>query len=177
MPTYDNCYICGKQEATKKNSHIIPSFLIALIFNYDGSSKRGKEVMVTITPVEEKVYIGELPDTKIDTLFDQEKLTDERIESELRINTASRDYIFCPKCENDLSKYLESPYSSDYKNGNNTDPVTAYFFWLSVIWRIYSAQLTSMRVSVLYHPLVHGRNCQRNRCSHSKGTLRIRFVI
>ena len=136
MPTYDDCYICGKQEATKKNSHIIPSFLIAPIFNYDGSSKRGKEVMFTITPVEEKVYIGELPDTKIDTLFDQEKLTDERIESELRINTASRDYIFCPKCENDLSKYLESPYSSDYKNGNNTDPVTAYFFWLSVIWRI-----------------------------------------
>ncbi len=136
MATFDNCYICGNAPASKKNSHIIPSFLIAPIFNYDGSTKRGKEVMVTITPTDEKVYIGELPDTKIENLFDKENLTDERIESELKINTAARDYIFCPKCENDLSKYLEAPYSIFYKNGKNEDPITAYFFWLSVVWRI-----------------------------------------
>lgn len=135
MGKNDMCLICKERPSTKKNSHIIPSFLLAPIFSYDGSSKRGGEVMFTITPTEEKVYIGELPDTKIESLFDTQSLTDERIDSELKVNTAAKDYIFCPKCEADLSKYLESEYSSMYSKGM-TGIEVPYFFWLSVIWRI-----------------------------------------
>lgn len=76
-----------------------------------------------------------LPDTKIEKLFDQESLTEERIESELKINTASKDYIFCPKCESDLSKYLETPYADELRDNKNSD-IIPYFFWMSVIWRI-----------------------------------------
>lgn len=136
MADFINCLICQDQPATKKNSHLIPSFLIAPIFNYDGSTKRGKEVMVTMTPFEEKVYIGELPDTKIESLFDQNNLTEERIDSELRINTAARDFIFCPKCENDLSIYLETPYSSEFRGDTRCSDDVPYFFWMSVVWRM-----------------------------------------
>lgn len=135
MTDNKKCLICQERIASKKNSHIIPSFLIAPIFSYDGSNKRGSEVMVTITPSEEKVFIGELPDTKIEKLFDQENLTEERIESELKINTASKDYIFCPKCESDLSKYLETPYSNELRDNKNSD-IIPFFFWMSVIWRV-----------------------------------------
>ena len=135
MTGNNQCLICHERIASKKNSHIIPSFLIAPIFSYDGSNKRGSEVMVTITPIEERVFIGELPDTKIEKLFDQDSLTEERIDNELRINTASRDYIFCPKCESDLSKLLETPYSVEFRD-NKTSRVVPYFFWMSVIWRV-----------------------------------------
>ena len=106
---YNNCLICNKEKATKTNSHLIPSFMIAKVCSYDGSGKRDKEVMFTMTSYEDKVYVGAVPDTKLDELFNQEKLTDERINQELKNNTASKDYIFCPKCEANLSKYLETP--------------------------------------------------------------------
>lgn len=47
-----------------------------------------------MTPLEEKLYLGAIPDTKIEELVDTQKLSDERIEQELRNNTASKDYIF-----------------------------------------------------------------------------------
>ena len=134
--TYPPCLLCKKQPATKTNSHIIPSFMIAPVCNYDGSSKRGKEVMFTMTAYEDKVYTGEIPDTKYEELFDMEKMTDERIENELKDNTASKDYIFCPECENNLSVYLESPYGDYLRNGKKTDNAIPYFFWLSVAWRM-----------------------------------------
>lgn len=91
---FQDCLICKKSKATKTNSHIIPSFIVAKVCSYDGSGKRDKEVMFTMTPLEEKLYLGAIPDTKIEELVDTQKLSDERIEQELRNNTASKDYIF-----------------------------------------------------------------------------------
>ncbi len=133
---YQDCLICKKNKATKTNSHLIPSFMIAKVCSYDGSGKRDKEVMFTMTSYEDKVYVGAVPDTKLDELFDQNILTDERIKEELKENTASKDYIFCSICEANLSKYLEAPYAEHLSTGKSINMEVAYFFWLSIVWRM-----------------------------------------
>jgi len=133
---YQDCLICKKKKATKTNSHLIPSFIVAKVCSYDGSGKRDKEVMFTMTSYEDKVYVGAVPDTKLDELFDQKILTDERIEKELKDNTASKDYIFCSICEANLSKYLETPYAEHLHTGKSLDANISYFFWVSVVWRM-----------------------------------------
>lgn len=80
------CTLCRIRPATKLNSHIIPSFMIARVCSYDGSGKRDKEVMFTMSTYEDKVYTGQIPSTKLEELFDTDKLTDERIENELKFN-------------------------------------------------------------------------------------------
>ena len=133
---YQDCLICKKEKATKTNSHLIPSFMIAKVCSYDGSGKRDKEVMFTMTNSEDKVYTGALPSTKIEELFDSDKLTDERINEELKKNTASKDYIFCPICEKRLSDCLESPCAEYLYNNKDVSNDVIYFFWLSIVWRM-----------------------------------------
>lgn len=130
------CLICNEREAIKRNSHLIPSFLVAMVASYDHSYKRDKELMFTISPHQSKIYTGELPDTELERIFDTNKLSEERIANELSKNTAATDYIFCPTCESDLSKYLESPYSSKMQNNKRISNYIPLFFWLSVIWRM-----------------------------------------
>lgn len=134
----NKCLLCHQDEATKTNSHIIPSFLVAMFTSSDGSGKRDTEVMFTISNKKATtVYAGRsVSPKKTEELFDTDKLTDERIESELENNTASRDYVFCPECEKKMGDYLESPYSSHVKEQKKVDGVVAYFFWLSIIWRM-----------------------------------------
>lgn len=133
---YPKCAICKNADSKQKNSHLIPSFIISRVCSYDGSGKRGKEVMITMTPYNYKVYLGALPDTKVEELFDTEKLTEERINSELKINTSTKDYIFCYDCETKLSKYLETPYAETISKGKNPNNFVSYFFWLSIVWRM-----------------------------------------
>jgi len=133
---FQDCLICKKNKATKTNSHLIPSFIVAKVCSYDGSGKRDTEVMFTMKPLEEKVYLGAVPDTKVEELFDAENLSDERIKQELRDNTASKDYIFCPTCETNLSKYLEAPYAEHLRKDTDISAHLAYFFWLSIVWRM-----------------------------------------
>jgi hypothetical protein len=134
---HQDCLICKGRKATKRNSHLIPSFMVAKVCSYDGSGKRDSEVMFTMKPFEETVYAVGVPDTKIEELFDPDKLTDERINGELRNNTASKDYIFCPTCEKNLSIYLESPYAERLsKKERVVTSDLAYFFWVSIVWRM-----------------------------------------
>lgn len=89
--------ICAENKATKTNSHIVPSFLMASFTSYNGFGKRDTEVMFTITNSKDSVYTGRsVSDMKIDQLFDKSKLTEERIENELSKNTVAQDFIFCP---------------------------------------------------------------------------------
>lgn len=134
--TFPTCLLCGANPATKTNSHIIPSFMIASVCSYDGSGKRDREVMFTMSTYEDKVYTGDIPSTKYEELFDMDKLTDERIERELKDNTASKDYIFCPDCEKALADYLESPYGNHLRTKSEIFPHIPYFFWLSIVWRM-----------------------------------------
>lgn len=132
----DNCLICNNREATKSNSHIIPSFLVAMVSSYDGSYRRGKELMFTISSFQEKVYTGELPDTKLEQIFDADTLTEERIKNELSNNTVAKDNIFCPTCETGLSQYLETPYAANLLRNEKISNDIPIFFWISVIWRM-----------------------------------------
>lgn len=131
----DNCCLCQRNKATKTNSHIVPSFLGARVFSYDGSSKRGKEIAFTLTASKQEVHTGDLPSTKYEELFDENSLTNERIE-ELRIDSLAKDYYLCPNCEKLLADYLESPYASSLKNEKEISGDIALFFWISVVWRI-----------------------------------------
>lgn len=130
------CEICKQKEATKMNSHIIPSFIIAKTCSYDGSGKRDKDVLFTIDNNGKRLHLGQLPDSKIEELVDTEQLTDERIDNEFKDNTATRDNIFCPECEANLSKYLESIYSDQFSKGKEVPKDVSYIFWVSIVWRM-----------------------------------------
>lgn len=132
----DKCLICNENDATKKNSHLIPSFLVAMVVSYDHSYKRDKELMITISPHQSKIYTGELPDTKLEQIFDTANLTEERIATELSKNTVALDNIFCPTCESHLSVYLETPYSSKTQRDAKISDNISLFFWLSIVWRM-----------------------------------------
>ena len=130
------CRLCGNAEATKTNSHIVPSFLVAQFASYDNSYKRDKELMFSISPIGTRVYTGALPTNKIDSTFDSSNLTDERIEKELKDNFESEDFILCPECESNLSKFLETPYAETIRIQKAGDGEMSYFFWLSIVWRM-----------------------------------------
>lgn len=129
------CALCKINEATQTNSHIVPSFLGARIFSYDGSGKRGKDIAFTLTASKQKVHTGDLPSDKYEELFDEKNLTDERIE-ELKKDSLSKDYYLCPDCEKHLAVFLESPYASFLKNNTEVPGDIGMFFWISVVWRI-----------------------------------------
>lgn len=131
----DKCLICKTKDATKKNSHIIPSFLASVVSSYDHSYKRDKDLLFKITPFEERIYIGGLPDTKLESVFDYSKLTDERINDQLSTNPVALDKVFCPLCEKKLSVHLETPYSESLYNGKKKEPFMQLIFWVSVVWR------------------------------------------
>lgn len=131
------CHICGEKEATKTNSHLIPSFLVTPVCSYNQSGRRDSELMFTITSNGQNVYTGrDVPLEKYEEVFDTTKLTDERIENELKNNHATLDNIFCPSCEERLSKRLESPYSQCLRAKKSAEGDIAYMFWLSVFWRV-----------------------------------------
>ena len=93
--------ICQENEATKTNSHVIPSFLVTMFTSYNGSGKRDTEVLFSISDTKDSVYTGRaVPDTKLEGLFDTDKLTEERIQEELSKNTVAKDFIFCKKKKN-----------------------------------------------------------------------------
>lgn len=131
----DLCALCKKKEATQTNSHIVPSFLGARVFSYDGSGKRGKDVAFTLTASKRIVHTGNLPSTKYEELFDDSNLDDNRLEK-LKNDSLAKDYCLCPDCEKLLAEYLESPYAAFMKNGKQLPGDIALFFWLSVIWRV-----------------------------------------
>lgn len=125
----NKCKLCNKAIADKTNSHIIPSFIICRNASSDGSGKRNHELVYTLSTSTSAYTGNEVPMNVFERNFDD--LSDERIEKELKHNTLSKDYILCSSCEKALADYLETPYASDKADGK-----TAYFFWMSVIWRI-----------------------------------------
>ena len=124
------CEICKRVIADKTNSHIIPSFIICQAASADGTGKRNHELVFSIGEIVH-AYIGnEVSQKEVERNFDD--LSEERIEKELKNNTHSRDYVFCSSCEKSLGDYLESPYALNSRK----DKDVAYYFWMSVVWRI-----------------------------------------
>lgn len=78
MRPVEKCLLCGENEATKTNSHIVPSFLVAQFASYDGRYKRDKKPMFSISEKVTRTYTGQLPSDKIDETFDKKKLIDDK---------------------------------------------------------------------------------------------------
>lgn len=124
------CELCRKNVADKTNSHIVPSFILCKTASADGSGKRNHELAYSIGKVIHAYSGNEVPQEIMERNFDD--LSDERITEELKKNVCAEDYVFCSSCEKSMGYYLESPYAAN----NNNDAKTAYFFWMSIIWRL-----------------------------------------
>ena len=99
-----SCTICHLRPADKTNSHLIPSFFIAMVSSVDGSYRRDKELLYTIGNNITTAYIGRsVREDELRNSFDS--LSDERL-SMMTENTDAKDYIFCSHCERKLGKYL-----------------------------------------------------------------------
>lgn len=138
--THGPCLICGKADASKTNSHIVPSFLVSMYDSYDNSGKRGRDLQISITDIGRSTYVGAIPSTKYDEIFNEDSLNDEKRIEELKNNPDARDYVFCPTCERLLADLLESPYADAFKQDKGIDGTIAYYFWISVIWRMNSCR-------------------------------------
>ena len=139
------CLICKEKNATKTNSHIIPSFLVAKICSYDNSGQRDKDIIFSIDDTSVNLFIGQLPSTKIEELLDYENLTDERIE-ELKKNPVALNFIFCPECEKKLADYIEAPYAKFIKESKKISPDVSYMFWMSIAYRLSITQNLGFRL-------------------------------
>ncbi len=128
------CAICKSRAADKTNSHLIPSFFIAMVSSIDNSYKRDKELLYTIGQDITTAYIGRSVKEE-DLLSSFDSITDERL-AMMKDNKDSKDYIFCPHCEKKLGEYLESPWHDHLFNNKRISADTAYFFWVSLLWRI-----------------------------------------
>jgi len=135
------CLICGKADASKTNSHLVPSFLVAMYSSYDNSGKRGKELQFSITSTGRSIHVGSIPDTKYEEIFDVSTLENEERIKELMNDPNATDYVFCTTCEKLLADYLEAPYADSIKNNKGIDGSVAYFFWLSIIWRMDACEM------------------------------------
>lgn len=162
--TMMKCRICKTDDATKKNSHQLPSFLSVMVSS-DGDYKRDKELMFTFDKFRTEVYAHGLSSTKWEETFDD--LTEERLQ-QISINPVSEDYVFCPHCEKMLAEFLESPYSMFYKDCKNIDADIPLFFWISVAWRLsvqqkqgfsFGQELNDRLRSLLYRYLL----CKENK--------------
>ena len=132
------CLLCQQREATKKDSHIIPSFFMKRINSIDGCNERDHEFGFSIGPGTVESYFGR------DIYEDRRRqYTDDESRIDDRTNLDIMDNVFCPECEKLFSKY-ESKYSLTYNLPFDKELVEntcvtgteAALFWLGVIWRI-----------------------------------------
>lgn len=133
---HGSCLICNKADASKTNSHLVPSFLVSMYDSYDNSGKRGKDLQFTFTNTGRSVYVGAIPSTKYEEIFDDNSLNNNDRLEELRNNPDAKDFVFCPSCEKLLAERLEAPYADAIKQNKPINGSIAYYFWLSVIWRM-----------------------------------------
>lgn len=132
------CLLCQKREATKKGSHIIPSFFMKRINSIDGCNERDHELGFSIGPGIVESYFGRdiYEDSRREYTDDESRIDD-------RTNLDTMDNVFCPECEKLFSKY-ESKYCRTYDILFNTDLIEnpfltgaeAALFWYGVIWRV-----------------------------------------
>lgn len=132
------CLLCKHEQANKKGSHIVPSFLMKRINSHDGCLQRDHEVGFEIRSSEVKTYFGRSIYRDV-----REEYTDDQSMLESRFNPDMLDHVFCSGCESLFSK-LESSYANsiDLKNepdsliiNNKASGLEAMLFWCSILWR------------------------------------------
>lgn len=132
------CLLCQQREATKKGSHIIPSFFMKRINSVDGCNQRDHEVGFSIGLGTVETYFGrEVYEDK------RREYTDDESRMDDRTNLDTKDNVFCPECEKQFSKY-ESKYCQTYNlpfdkelvENTKVSGSEAALFWYGVIWRL-----------------------------------------
>lgn len=148
----ETCKLCKERVASKLNSHIITWSLIKDLINQPGFKERGYDVTFGISAYNApSVYVGRsvLPEHI-------EKITKRNIEEnvvDFSNDPFSRDKIFCPTCETNLSKLEDEFISKIYskldqvhkwqpdKKGNkklllsNYEAKLSYLFAYSIFFR------------------------------------------
>lgn len=143
IPRLDTkCCLCRKKPANKTGSHMVPNFLTAPTFTWDGKPKRNREALdhCFLNDVEKFVsyYGSEVPPERIEKTLGHE-MTDKDIEQ--NINQIEYDNEFCDGCEKRFG-VLETAYSAYYnKQNKNISPRVSYLFWLSVLWRMQISRM------------------------------------
>ena len=132
------CLLCKHEQANKKGSHVVPSFLMKRINSHGGCLQRDHEVGFEIRPSGVKTYFGRSIYREV-----REEYTDDQSMMESRFNPDMLDHVFCSGCESLFSK-LESSYANsiDLKNepdsliiNNKASGFEAMLFWCSILWR------------------------------------------
>lgn len=142
------CAICGQREATKPNSHLIPSFIISMVSSYDGSYKRDKEMLFTFKPLLSSFYAGRsVTDPTFCDFYNS--LREDKKEKINNHQSFAPDHIFCPECEKKLGNLLESKYSDNIKSATY-DGLISIMFWLSIIWRISKFDYLTCKLPLNY---------------------------
>lgn len=106
---YPPCRICLIKAATKKNSHLIPWFLIKNSVTQQGAGIRDTEITFSINPkARNAVFLGRsvLPENT------SEKFVKDSIKEDTS-NPFARNYLFCPRCEDKLGR-LESIFATRF---------------------------------------------------------------
>ena len=143
------CLLCQERDATKKGSHIVPSFFMKRINSIDGCNERDHDLGFSIGLGTIKTYFGR------DVYEDRRRgFTDDESRIEDRTNLDTMDNVFCPECEKLFSKY-ESKYSQTYYlpfdkelvENNKVTGADADLFWYSVIWRISATKHYGIKLS------------------------------
>ena len=132
------CELCKKNLADKTGSHMVPHFLIARVFSYDGSADRDKVVVEVANLANGKNdrYFGHnVYDDTVNELLGR-SFTDEEVEEEsIKSNALTLDHVFCSECEKRLG-VIESYYSEILSGTSEYPPHIPYLFWISVVWRM-----------------------------------------
>lgn len=108
------CKLCGKEEADKKGSHIVPHFLLKRIINVEGKNQRDYELGFRFDKMGMSSYFGRaVQPEKLEETFGE--ISDDDIAKNKQQLVV--DNYYCSKCENRFS-LIESAYS---KTLNKTD--------------------------------------------------------
>lgn len=148
----EKCLLCQEREATKKGSHIIPSFFMKRINSIDGCNLRDHELGFSIGLGTVETYFGR------DVYEDRRRnYTDNERRIEDRTNLDTMDNVFCPECEKLFSKY-ENKYSQTYNLPFEKELVEntkisgrdSALFWYGVVWRISATNQFGVKLNPVF---------------------------
>lgn len=143
------CLLCQQREATKKGSHIVPSFFMKRINSIDGCNERDHELGFSVGLGTVKTYFGrEVYEDR------RREYTDDESRIEDRTNLDTMDNVLCPECEKLFSKYESKyiqtynlPFDKDLVENTKVNGLEAAMFWYGVIWRISATKQYGIKLN------------------------------
>jgi hypothetical protein len=133
-----SCVLCKKRPANNTGAHMVPNFLTAPTFSWNGKGKRFNEALNHdfLNKAEKNCtfYGQQVPAWRWAQGEGKTEVTEEDIDN--NVNQIEYDNEFCSVCEKRFG-ILETAYAQ-YYNGQkkNINPRLSYLFWLSVLWRM-----------------------------------------